>query len=119
MPSFFLEKGGVSIDDSGPVARIEIDPDLYSEDVALRAAYWLGDRSHVHVAKDDNGRLVAEIRLKDGQDGAALTHLCGEFCNGLIDFALRARIASETQDIQAALLQRAFIELVPKRAGNG
>jgi len=105
---------GVSLDERGASARFEIDCSLFSEEVALRAAYWLGDRGHVYLSKDDN-RLIAEIRCKDGQSGEPLTFLCGEFCNGLVDFSLRARIAAESEDIQSALLQRAFIELIPKQ----
>ena len=96
---------------------IELDHGLYSEEVALQAAYWLTDQGHVHLTKNAVGKLVAEVRRKDGQGGEALAGLCGEFCNSLIDFALRARIAVETQDIQTALLQRAFVELVPTSAG--
>ena len=113
MPGFPVTVG-VEITDRGVTALIEIDSGLYSEDIALRAAYWLTDRGHIHLTRNAQNQLVAELRLKDGGDGAALTALCGEFCNGLIDFALRARIAAETQDIQEALLQRAFVELVPR-----
>jgi His-Xaa-Ser system protein HxsD len=80
----------------------------------LRAAYWLTDRYYVHVNKTGAGTIIAEIRTKDGRNGPELTAACGTFCNSLIDFALRARVTSETQDIQRALVQRAFIELLPK-----
>ncbi len=109
---------GIVIDDAASGAQIAVDTRLFSEDVALRAAYWLSERGYIHFSRRDEETLVAEIKLKDGCDRLALTALCGDFCNGLIDFALRARISAETQDIQAALLQRAFVELVPKPASG-
>ena len=119
MTSCFPKGTRVSTDDRGAFALVEIDTTVYSDDVALRAAYWLSDRADVNLAKNEDGKLIAEVRLKNGSDGEPLHELCGEFCNELIDFALRARIASETQDVQAALLQRAFVSLVPKRADGG
>ena len=113
MDAAFPTIAGVSLDVRGALARFEIDCSLFSEDVALRAAYWLADRGYVYLSRDDS-RLFAEIRCKDGQGGEPLTSLCGEFCNGLVDFSLRARIAAESEDIQSALLQRAFVELIPK-----
>lgn len=110
----FPESAGVIVDQRGTTVLITIDPTLYSEDVALRAAYWLADRCHVHIGKTNGGTITAEIRTKDGCDGPELTAACGEFCNSLVDFTLRARVAHETQDIQRALVQRAFNELLPQ-----
>ena len=110
----FPSATGISTDKRGTVAHISIDPGLYSEDVALRAAYWLTDRGYIHLSKREDGYLLAEIRLKDGGAGEHLTELCAEFCNGLIDFEVRSRVAAETQAVQEALLQRAFVELLPK-----
>ena len=104
---------GVVFDESTTSALIEMDPGLYGEDVVLKAAYWLTDRCYVHVTKSETGKLLAEIRLKDGSD-ISLVSLCGEFCNSLVDFAVRARVARETGPVQEALLQRAFVELLPK-----
>lgn len=110
---------GISVDGDGAIASVSIDPSIYSPDVALKAAYWLTDRAHIHVAHRLDGHLAADIRLKDGRDGEPLTQLCGEFCNALIDFALRERIAAETASVQSALLQRAFIELLPSPSKEG
>lgn len=109
----------VSVDADGAVASICIDPSLYSPEVALKAAYWLTDRGHIHIAHRPDGHLTADIRLKDGLDGEPLTQLCGEFCNALIDFALRERVAAESAIVQSALLQRAFIELLPSPPREG
>lgn len=105
---------GINIVENGASILITISEDLYPKDVVLRAAYWLTEVCHVHLDKNVCGTIIVNIRTKDGQVGPDLTAACEEFCNSLIDFALRARIASETQDIQRALIQRAFIELLPK-----
>lgn len=105
---------GVVLDDRGTSTLIEVDPLLYSEDVVLKAAYWLTDQCYVHVRRGEAGELFAEVRAKDGLGGASLERACGEFCNSLIDFAVRARVAAETSAVQEALLQRAFKELVPE-----
>lgn len=115
--SQFPAAARVVTNDHGAVALIEIDLALYSEDVALKAAYWLTDKYYVHVRRAEAEKLIAEVRAKDGADGTALIEACGEFCNSLIDFAVRAKIVAETKEIQQALLQRAFVELVPKAGG--
>lgn len=116
--SAFPAATGVSIDGDGAVASVSIDPAIYSPDTALKAAYWLTDRAHIHVAHRADGSLSAEIRLKGGRGGDPLKEICGEFCNSLIEFALRERIAAETENVQSALLQRAFIELLPSHASE-
>jgi len=105
---------GIIVDDRGHGAVLGIDPDLYPEDVVLNAAYLLTDRCHVHVGRGDGGALTAEIRLKDGSGGEALSQICGEFCNALIDAALRAMVTETTADIREALLKRAFSEMAPR-----
>lgn len=105
---------GMDIVENGASILITINEELYSKDVVLRAAYWLTEVCHVHIDKKACGTITVNIRTKDGRVGPDLTAACEEFRNSLIDFALRARIASETQDIQRALIQRAFIELLPK-----
>ena len=117
MSSKFPTSAGVAVDERGPSVLLTLDPGLYPEDVVLKAAYWLTDRCYVHVNRSSDGRLLAEIRAKDGEDASNLADISGEFCNALIDFAIRARVSEETKDIQEALLQRAFVELVPKVAG--
>ncbi len=114
----FPSRAGVVVDERGTTVVIAFDPGLYPEDVALKAAYWLGEHCHVHIGRGQEGGLVAEIRTKDGCEGPELTAACGEFCNALIDFALRARIAEETKGTQEALLQRAFVQLLPRAAGG-
>lgn len=104
---------GIEVDERGTTAIIKIDSHLYSKDVAIKAAYWLADRCYVHIRRAARGGFVAEIRTKDGKSGDALTAACGEFCNSLIDFALRTSVADQTRNIHEAMLQRAFTELIP------
>lgn len=108
---------GIVVNDHGTTAVVALDPGLYPEDVALKAAYWLSDRCHIHFRPRIDGQLVAEVRVKDGA-GLDLTAACGEFCNALADAALRTRIAAETAGIQEALLQRAFVQLLPEQRGG-
>lgn len=113
--SGFPSGAEIIVDERGSTALIQIDTDLYPQDIALKAAYWLTERCHVYVHRQGE-LLVAEVRTKDGASGEPLTAACGEFCNALIDFAVRARVATETAGIQEALLRRAFLELVPRAA---
>lgn len=99
---------------SGTAAVFGIDTALYDVDVVLAAAYWLTDRCNIHVGSVIDGRVTAEIRLKDGTAGQALADVCGEFSNALIDAALRKRVSLQTADIQEALLRRAFAESLPR-----
>ena len=101
-------------DNGGTAAVFGIDTALYPDDVVLSAAYWLTDRCNVHVAHVIDGRLTAEVRLKDGAGGQPLADACWEFSNALIDAALRKRVSAQTADIQEALLRRAFSESLPR-----
>ncbi|WP_127079663.1 His-Xaa-Ser system protein HxsD [Rhodomicrobium lacus] len=118
MNGSFPKGTAVEFDERGCVSTIVLDPRLYSEGVALKAAYWLTDRCHVHLRRNAEGHLLADIRLKDGGAGLELTAACGDYCNALVDFALRERVAADTQAIQEALLQRAFLQALPRATGG-
>lgn len=86
-------------------ALLFLDETIYSVEVALKAAYWLADRAHVHVSRVKDLGLTAQIRGVDGQD---LDQLCGEYCNGLVDFALRDHVARQTAPLHQAIMSQAF-----------
>lgn len=98
-------------------AVIAIDCALYPEEAALKAVYWLTDRCHLHIWRPQDGSLAVELWPKDGAR-LSLQQACGEFCNALADAALRIRISAETAPIQEALLQRAFLQLMPRQNGG-
>lgn len=103
----------VAVSEDKETATLQIDDAVYSDPVVTKAAYWFTDRCYIDIHRSEMGGLVAVIRGKDG--GCDLMAVAGEFCNALVDFALRARVAAETADIQEALLRRAFLELIPGR----
>ncbi|MDQ2084106.1 His-Xaa-Ser system protein HxsD [Xanthobacteraceae bacterium Astr-EGSB] len=115
----FPSAADVEVNEQGVIARFEIDESLYSQDVALRAAYSVANQSHVHLARSQDGMLIAELRRKDGRNGSAFAEACGEFCNALIDFAVREHIATATHQLHDALLRQAFLEAVPKPHCDG
>lgn len=102
------------VNEDGTSVLIDVDERLYPEEVVLKAAYWMTDRMYVHLSRSPEGRLVVELRAKNDADAGTIQRYCGEFCNSLIDFAIRVRVSADTEDIQEALLKRAFLGLVPK-----
>jgi His-Xaa-Ser system protein HxsD len=88
-------------------ARIRISISVYPTAVALRALYWLTDRAYVLVDEPAPGTLEVRIRRKPDHK-ASLEELAGEFCNALVDQAVRAQVAAETRSIRELIFAKAF-----------
>lgn len=101
---------GVSVDDLGEFTRLEVDPELYGEEVVFKTAYWFTDRLFIYLTRTDTNNIGVELRPKPGADSGSLPLLCGEFCNSLIDFAVRQQVLRETSPIREALIRKAFSE---------
>ncbi len=95
----------------GVFARVSVDPAVYSETAILKTAYWLTDRYYVYFASNAaTGLLDVELRLKQGEDEAALKAACGELWNAILDQEVRQRVLAETSAVRDTLLRKAFFE---------
>ena len=95
----------------GVYARASVDPKVYGETAILKTAYWFTDQYYLFLAADKNtGLFNVEFRLKQGDSIEKLKEACAEFCNNLLDQAVRQRVLEETSAVRDSLLRKAFFE---------
>jgi His-Xaa-Ser system protein HxsD len=92
----------------GPWCKVQVDSGIYPIGVVMKAAYWLTDRCYLHISRSGGSHFCVELRPKQSKEIAGLRELAGEFCNSLVDFAVRHQVFSETKSSRDALLRAAF-----------
>ena len=80
---------------------------IYPLEVVLRACHAFTSRCYVFAHDAHGGMVVIDFASKDA---VPLRELAGEFSNALLDYSLRAQIASETHAIRELLIAQAFCE---------
>ena len=84
----------------------------YSVSVIHRTCYAFTDRAYLWLEPANAGdHLTVAIAAKSNQEN--LDHLVGEFCNALIDFAVRETVARETKEIRETIVRTALAEASP------
>ena len=96
----------------GRRVAVEVDPRVFSPNVAVRAAYTLIDRAWVFVHTEGD-QLAVVICPKDSVTD--LDSLIGELGNALIDARIRAEIQQETMAIHEAIVAEAFSPVRERR----
>ena len=87
---------------------INVNLEVYSREVVLRTCHAFTARCYAFARADENGTITIELAPRDARDSVA--ELAGEFSNALLDYQLRAIIASETKTIRELLVAQAFCE---------
>lgn len=87
---------------------IRVDLAIYPLEVVLRACHVFTARFYVFAHTVTEGTAIVDFALRD--TNGSLPELIGEFSNALLDYQLRAQIASETQTIRELLVAQAFCE---------
>jgi His-Xaa-Ser system protein HxsD len=98
-------------DDLGVYARVCIDPSVFSQVSVLKTAYWFSDRFYLYLTRTTDGRFLVEFRQKNVDTTEDLTAACREFCTGLIDYAVRQHVLTETSAVRDALIRKAFFDV--------
>lgn len=85
-----------------------VDGSIYGEDALHRACYAFTDRAHIHLERDNDGRIVVTFAPL----GAAslMPEIVAEFENALIDHRVRADLQRETAAIRDLIFRQAFVE---------
>src|SRR5471030_1729315 len=88
-------------DSLGVYVRVSVDPKVFSETAILKTAYWFTDQYYLYLSNNRATELLdVEFRLKQGDDIAKLKVACGEFCNAMLDQAVRQRVLDETAPVR-------------------
>ena len=91
----------------GDAFLVLIDLGVYGIASVLKAAYLFTDRCYVHLQYRTEQTVEARFRAKPG-NSTSLDTLAREFCNELLDHALRARVAKETEGERNLILAHAL-----------
>ena len=101
----------VDVDELGALARVRIDPSVYSQTAIFKTAYWYTDTCFLFLSRLKNGEIIEiEVRPKSKVRRDALVRLTREFCNCLIDQQVRQTVIAETGEIRDVLIRKAFFE---------
>jgi His-Xaa-Ser system protein HxsD len=86
-------------------AKLRVDRQLYSENVVHKCLYWWGNKLSIDVENDHDSFIISLIDLSENLD---LKSVILDIKRDLIDFKTREIITSETKDIKAILIAKAF-----------
>jgi His-Xaa-Ser system protein HxsD len=97
-------------------ARFVVNEEVYDLDVVQGAAYLFLDRCYVFLdrapaASEGDRRVEVVLKAKGEADAAALEALAGEFCNELLNQALRKNIGATNARIREFLMAKAFFSV--------
>src|SRR3954470_15299026 len=90
----------------GTTVVIRAGTAVYGTDPVLKAAHKFSGRCFVTLEQESEQFLLCRLRAKQSLEN--LDALAGEFCNELLDQALRARLAAATAPVRNLLLAQAF-----------
>jgi His-Xaa-Ser system protein HxsD len=80
---------------------------VYPLEAVKRAAHEFTDRAYVFIASEAETSVVTLRPKLESEDPQKLA---GDFCNSLLDHALRIEIGSATRQIRDLLVAQAFVE---------
>jgi His-Xaa-Ser system protein HxsD len=90
--------------------QVEVDLSIYSLDVLMKALHSLTGKCHVRVERKGPERAICWLMPK-GTGGESLQEIERKFHDELLDHALRARLAQETEPIRRLILAQAFSQV--------
>jgi His-Xaa-Ser system protein HxsD len=85
-----------------------VDVGYYGESVLDRTAYAFSGRAHVRIEGLDGGR--AKVTFSALNSSPLHPDLAAHFETALIDYRIRAQLASETATIRDLIYRQAFVE---------
>lgn len=84
----------------------EVDLGVYPMAALLRVAHRFTDRCYLHLRH--HTQTVIEVRFRAKSLGASLDTIAGEFCNEILDQALREIVASESESVRNLIMAHAL-----------
>ena len=85
-----------------------VDVGYFGESVLDRTAYAFSGRAHVRIERVDASR--AKVTFGPVGDTPPHSDIVAHFENALIDYRIRAQLASETAVIRDLIYRQAFVE---------
>ena len=92
----------------GRSVLLRLDEGLYPLDAIRGAAYLFLDRCFVRLERPEDRLVDVTHKSKGPTDDEALGALAGEFCNALLDQAVRVQVAASSGKIREYIMARAF-----------
>ena len=99
-------------DDSGgrraATAVLEVDCQIYSREVVLRAGHVASARCYVALRSVGEGHI--QVELTPREEAVAASELVGAFWNELLNQQVREDVERETRAIRELIVAQAFAE---------
>jgi len=87
---------------------IIVNPIFYSLEAIYSAAYIFIDRAYLLLNESPKNQVAINIKGKEKLTKKQLEDLAGEFCNELLNCALRDKISKNNQKIREQIITRAL-----------
>jgi len=94
----------LSSDETNAHTMITVDPEIYSKDALMAAAFTFIDRAYIFLDKSDTGQLQVHLRWKEKNKLPELARLEGEFSNELLTQDIRGQLAESNQELLSAII---------------
>ena len=88
---------------------IPVNSQLYPLEAIYGAAYVFLDRAYLFLDGNPKGQIVVSLGGKEKLTKKQLKDLAGEFCNELLNYALRDKISKNNQKIREYIVARALL----------
>lgn len=89
-------------------AQVKVSKAIYAKEVLFGAAFTFLDRCYVHLDMADPEHYLVSLRPKPHMRDLSPQEVAGEFCNELVNEALRLRLAKQTEAVRTEIVKRAI-----------
>ncbi len=114
MPARKVKGEAVQVADDGTGAAVlTVHKGLYPKDVLFGTAFTFLDRCYVHLDMADADHVRVSLRPKPGVTGLSAQEAAGEFCNEMVNQAVRLRLAKATEQVRTEIVKRAIGQSLP------
>lgn len=100
-----MRKGNLDVNMDEGYVLVSVNPQFYTAEVVLSAAYLFLDRCYVLVDGDAQEEIFVELRPKQAQD---LEELGRQFNSELVNYANCALSSIRNQEVRDALIKKIF-----------
>lgn len=76
----------------------------------MQTAYWFTDKYYLYIDYIDQNHVTVYLRQKGKNEISS--DVLKEFCNSVLDQAVRLQIRTETEAVHSIIVKRAFSEVL-------
>ena len=105
-----LQDDNAKIDKWGSFRTITMSLEIYPLFAIMQTAYWFTDKYYLYIDYIDENHVTVYLRQKGKNEISS--DVLKEFCNSVLDQAVRLQIRTETEAVHSIIVKRAFSEVL-------